>query len=193
MFDYIGIIAFAISGALTGIRKNMDWFGVVVLGLTCALGGGLTRDLFLHKEIPSCFESWTYIVVAILASIATLFPKFNKRFEGVNKTLIFMDTVGLSVFTMVGAKSVIGYENLFYTVFIGTITATGGGILCDLFADQKPRIFVGEFYACSCIVGIIVMYYLYPYNNNLSIFLGAFTVFFIRYLAVKYNWKLPNA
>lgn len=193
IFDYIGIIAFAISGALTGIRKNMDWFGVVVLGLTCALGGGLTRDLFLQRQIPLCFENWMYIVVAIIASIFTLIPSFNKHFQGVNKWLILMDTIGISVFSMVGAKEVIVYDNVFYTIFIGTVTATGGGILCDLFANQKPRIFVGEFYACSCIIGIIVMYVVYQFNTEVSMLVGSFSIIVIRYLAVKYNWKLPNA
>ena len=188
IFNYCGIVAFAISGALTGIKNKMDWFGVMVLGITCAFGGGLFRDILLHKEIPWMFENWTYLVVALITSLLCLIPKFNKRFDKLNKALLIMDTIGISVFSVVGAKAVIDYGNTLYTIFVGTITAVGGGIICDLFADQKPRIFVSDFYASSCILGIFAMIIFWQVNQQYAVIVGAAVVIATRALAIQKNW-----
>ena len=193
LFNYCGIIAFAISGALTGIKNKMDWFGVTVMGITCAFGGGLFRDILLKKDIPWMFENWTYLVVGIIVSILCLVPKFNKKFDGLNKVLMLMDTIGLSLFSVVGARAVIEMNNVFYTIFVGTITAVGGGVICDLFADQMPRIFIGDFYASSCIIGIIVMIFLWDINEQYSMVIAAIIILLIRIIAIKRKWELPQA
>ena len=38
ILELIGTVAFAVSGAMTALKKNMDIFGVAILGLTTAVG-----------------------------------------------------------------------------------------------------------------------------------------------------------
>ncbi|MBR7059372.1 MAG: TRIC cation channel family protein, partial [Neisseriaceae bacterium] len=110
--EIIGTIAFASSGALLAIRKNMDLLGVIVLGMTTALGGGLLRDLVLDIHPPRMFENPSYTVVAILTSLIlfiyiyfhryVLYRNFINIYE---KIMNFLDALGLGIFTVVGINT----------------------------------------------------------------------------------------
>ena len=187
IFKCLGVIAFSVSGALTAIKRKLDWFGIIVLGLTCAFGGGLIRDCFLNKEIPSVFEEWTYLLISLFVTVMIQIPSFKKRIDSLNYVLVVMDTIGLGLFSVIGARTVIAYGNIFYTVFIGTLTAVGGGVIADIFANQKPRIFVSDIYASSCVIGIIVMSLLWKISNDMATLIGAIIIIVIRFIAVKYG------
>ena len=68
IIELIGTIAFAVSGAMVGIKKHMDLFGVNVLGITTAMGGGLIRDLILSIAPPAMFRNKIYALTAIATS-----------------------------------------------------------------------------------------------------------------------------
>lgn len=109
IFSMIGIIAFSVSGAMTAIEKKMDVLGVVILGLTTALGGGVVRDIILGNTPPITFTSPIYSFAAIIISVFIFLPPVRKKIQ-VKKSifdiiLLIMDSVGLGVFTVVGIQT----------------------------------------------------------------------------------------
>ena len=104
-----------------------------------------------------------------------------------------MDAIGLGIFTVVGVETTLAYNNFFLSVFIGTLTAVGGGALRDIFAHIDLAIFTRHFYACAAIIGSITSFFLFKINDNLSIIVTFFVIFTLRMLAIKYKWNLPKA
>ena len=66
--ELIGTIAFAASGAMTGINGKMDIFGVCVLGVITAVGGGIARDVILGN-VPGALTNPVYVAAALFASL----------------------------------------------------------------------------------------------------------------------------
>ena len=141
MIEAIGTVAFASSGAMVAIRKRLDLFGVLVLGVTTAVGGGIIRDVILQITPPGSFQTPVYIgmaavTVGIIFLIAYLHPYFlDMRFlEGYEKLMNVLDAIGLGAFTVLGAQKALtaGYEQYkFMAIFLGVITGVGGGLLRD--------------------------------------------------------------
>lgn len=201
ILEMIGTIAFAISGAMVGIQKHMDIFGVSILGLTTAVGGGILRDLILNITPPAAFRDPAFAVTAILVSILLFVPSVHRIFEHtgrVRETLILaMDSVGLGLFTVVGvqvAESAAGERNLFLATFVGVLTGVGGGLLRDVFAGNMPYIFIKHFYACASIIGAWICALLWPVAGEAwAMLTGAAVVIILRFLAAHYRWSLPRA
>ena len=108
LIEIIGTIAFAVSGAMTALRKNMDIFGVSVLGVTTAVGGGMVRDLILGSVPPAMFRSPVYAGVAVITSIFVFcmaaIGKLKEENRHFDLMLFWMDTLGLGVFSVLGAQ-----------------------------------------------------------------------------------------
>ena len=200
VLEIIGVIAFAISGAIVGIEKKMDILGISILGLTVACGGGVIRDLVLGLTPPMTFRNPVYATIAILTSIAVFiyvakYPKkANSRIQA--KVMLIMDAIGLGIFTVVGVNTAYMQEqeySWFLLIFVGVITGVGGGILRDIMAGNRPYVFVKHFYASASIIGAIVYVIIYPMVGTVaSMFIGTGVVIALRYLAAKYRWSLPK-
>ncbi len=193
LFEYIGTIAFSISGAMVAIENKMDIFGVVMLALTTAVGGGMLRDIILGNNPPLIFNSPFTIMLAIGVGIICFLPSVRKYIKKADLTIQIMDSIGLAIFTVVGTETSIVYNNLLLSIFVGTLTGVGGGALRDIFAHNDLYIFTKHFYACACIIGAIVCFYLFKINDNLSILVSFIVIFVLRMLAMKYKWNLPKA
>ena len=200
-WEMIGTIAFAASGALVGSEQKMDIFGVSVLGVITAVGGGMIRDVTLGIIPPGVFQKPVYAAVAVLTSVLVFFLLYFKRemLKGnvtYDKVMLVMDSVGLGIFTVVGVNTGIrqGFaDNTFLLVFVGTITGVGGGLLRDMMAEVPPYIFVKHIYACASIVGAIVCVYTYRWFGVVfSLIFGSAAVILMRYLAAHYRWNLPK-
>ncbi len=199
--EIIGTIAFAVSGAIVGIQKKMDIFGVCILGLTTATGGGVLRDLILNITPPSAFVTPVFAVSAIIASIMVfirliLSPIGHHTRIIYEKLLLIMDSIGLGLFTVIGiqvARSLDAAPNLFLETFVGVLTGVGGGVMRDVFAGDKPQIFVKHFYACASIIGAWTCVLLWTYTGeNNAMITGAALIVVLRLLAVRYHWSLPK-
>ena len=202
--ELVGTAAFASSGALVGIRKNMDLMGVLSLGLTTALGGGLIRDLILGIHPPKMFENAVYAFLALATSL-TLFlvvyrntyvlsGKWLNRYErGMN----FFDALGLGIFTVIGIKTAVSVNmagNTFLLVFVGMATGVGGGLIRDVLAQEMPFILVKQIYASASLAGALLYIACRGHlPDALSTPLCTATVVLIRILAVQYNWNLPRS
>lgn len=136
VLELIGTVAFAVSGAIVGIKKQMDLFGVIVLGICTAVGGGIVRDLILGITPPVTFQNPVYTLTAAAVSVLMFLPHMRARIgrhEPVfDRLLLVMDAVGLGVFTVVGVQCAYQQSEdytLFLLIFVGLITGVGGGVL----------------------------------------------------------------
>ena len=201
--EMAGTVAFAASGAMVGVERNMDIFGVSVLGVVTAVGGGMIRDSVLGIIPPNVFTNPVYALVATITSCVVFLVFYWKRqlLEGhmrltYDRVMLVMDSIGLGIFTVVGVNTGIrsGYmDNVFLLVFLGTITGVGGGLMRDMMAGVPPYIFVKHIYACASIVGAVVCVYMNRFVGNVeAMMVACFVIILIRYLAAHYRWNLPR-
>lgn len=200
MFDMIGTIAFAVSGALVGVARKMDIFGMAVLALATAIGGGIVRDVLLGYFPPNSLRNVVYVTV-VLAVTVIVFLIYNSRYRKhamgprSRASYLLADALGLASFTVTGASA--GFklypELPIFIVLLGTITAVGGGIIRDMLAQRIPSVLKEDVYALPSIIGGIVYYVMVTSSWDSMAVYGAFTVvLIIRLLAIKYNWSLPK-
>jgi uncharacterized membrane protein YeiH len=148
---YFGDIVFAVSGALTAARYRMDVLGFVLIGTITGIGGGTTRDLLLGRTVW-----WTQdpleLILCVAASLVTFFyitSDITRR-----KGMIWSDTLGLSVFGVVGCHVALEFGAPFViAVFMGMVTATGGGVIRDVLTNTQPMILSGQVYATAALLG----------------------------------------
>ncbi len=197
--ELIGTIAFSISGSVIAIRHNMDIFGVVVLGSTTAVGGGFLRDIVLQREDISIFYNPVFVIVATITSlIVFLVFYFIRKFKRIPKRVWdtffnIVDAIGLGVFVVTGVNVTSLYtDNTFMIMFCSVLTAVGGGIIRDIFANIIPGVFRKYIYASSAILGSILYYVLFMYNANVAVISTVMFVVILRYLSFKYEWSLPK-
>lgn len=200
ILELMGTIAFSISGAMTGITKKMDIFGVSILGLTTAVGGGIIRDLMIGQVPPKTFQTPIYAQLAILTAIVIFILAYyqillysTKAFEFI---VFVMDSLGLGIFTVVGistAHSMSHDFGNFLLLFVGVLTGVGGGVLRDMLAGNTPYIFIKHVYACASLAGAMVcVYTMDVLGLQKAMVCGMTVVVLIRFLSAHYKWNLPR-
>ena len=199
LFEMIGTVAFSISGAMTGIKKGMDAFGVVTLGLVTAVGGGIIRDLVLGITPPMTFRNPVYAIAAVCTALILCFPgvmrQLNRNHRLYDAVMLVMDSLGLGIFTVVGiqtAGTVISSGSIFLLLFVGVITGVGGGVLRDVLAGDRPYIFVKHIYACASLTGAVLCIFLWPISGSAAMIAGAGAVVVLRLCAARFRWSLPR-
>lgn len=201
ILEIVGTIAFSISGAMIAMKKNMDIFGVMILGLTTAVGGGVIRDLILGITPPSTFRDPVYAVTALVTAAIVFLPQIRRLFRkfqyAYDHLLLIMDTVGLGIFTVIGVRAAMLQPetyHFFLLIFVGTITGVGGGVLRDMMAGNTPYIFVKHIYACASLLGAVLCAFLWPVTNEaFAMTVGATAIILIRFLSAHFRWSLPKA
>lgn len=200
--EIIGTIAFAWSGAMVGIRKNLDVFGVIVLGMVTAVGGGAVRDVLLGLMPPGMFRNPSYAVVAFVTSLLLFLLVYwkqkileSKYMAAYEKMMNLCDALGLGIFVVVGVHAgyAQGQSSLFFLVFLGVITGIGGGMLRDVMAGEMPFVLYKRVYAVAALAGAVACAALIPYGVYLAALVGAGITVVIRLLAIRYRWNLPKA
>ncbi len=202
--EVIGTIAFASSGAMVAIKKQLDLLGVIVLGVTTAVGGGMLRDIIIGNVPPALFKDPIYVLLAfITVMLLFIIVRLNQKIldgrslETYEKVMNIFDAIGLGAFTVVGIDTAVlsGYGDYhFLIIFLGVITGVGGGILRDIMAGQTPYVLRKHIYACASIVGAILYAWLLNYiDGNVAMLIGACSVVLIRLMATHFCWDLPTA
>ena len=162
--EIIGTIAFAISGAMIAIERKLDLFGVLFLGATTAIGGGIVRDLLLGQIPPKAFLNYVYMLTAVATAAAVfLLSYINSRREQPirflsDELLNFFDAAGLGIFSVIGVQHTInaGFgDNVFFCVFLGMLTGVGGGMLRDMMSQTTPAVLRKHIYALASIAGAL--------------------------------------
>ncbi len=197
--ELIGTVAFAVSGAAIAIRRQMDLFGVCVLGIVTAVGGGVLRDLMIGSTPPLCFRDPLYLVVACLTSVLFFLPFVHRplqRRQAVFDWVLFgMDTLGLAAFTVSGIQTAERVSASFggiLLVFVGLLTGTGGGILRDLLAGEMPFILRKHVYATASLAGAVLYLLLRQLDIYAATVAAMALTILIRLLSARFRWNLPH-
>lgn len=203
--EMVGMVAFALYGALVGLKYRLDLFGILLMGITASLGGGVIRDLLIGITPPAMFRDYRYLLVAVVTSLVVFLAAYLSKgryhdYETKVEALAnIFDALGLGAFNVVGVQAGInaGFsENGFLLVFLGLMTGIGGGILRDLFVLRMPVVFHKHVYALPAIGGSY-LYYLLLCRLSVPQLPASMVVialvFLVRMLATRYRWNLPHA
>lgn len=208
IIEIIGVIAFSISGAMVAIRRKTDLFGVILLAIITAHGGGLTRDVIFSFSPPAIFSMKSYILICIIvAVIVFLFArKFSHtylenelRIEHIND---IFDALGLGVFAVIGVTVALeqGHSgDALICITCGLLTGICGGMLRDVLTNNTPFVLVKRIYAIAALAGASVYYILHIYggaihiSEELAIVIGVLVTFILRILAMTFKWNMPIA
>lgn len=189
--DYIGTLAFAISGIRLASAKNFDLFGAFVVGLATAIGGGTLRDMMLGVPI---FWMHNPIYFFITALALLLVWRFQQHVVRRNNTWFLFDTFGLGMFAVIGIdKALSAGQPMWVAIIMGTLTGAGGGVIRDVFLNEIPLIFRAEIYALACVGGGVAFWlcslcHFHPVVCGIAC---AMVVIVTRLLAVKFHLHLP--
>lgn len=191
VIEIIGTFAFAISGIRLATVKHFDLFGLYIIGLATAVGGGTIRDVLLGVR-PFWFNDYMPLWVVSVSLLLYFF--FHKVIDRIGGTIFMFDTIGLGIFTLLGlTKSLeLGCSSLI-AIIIGAITGAGGGVIRDICINEEPLIFRKEIYALACIIGGLVCVGLANLGFSPLIYQSSCVacVILVRLLAVKFHWQLP--
>jgi len=189
--DLAGTLVFAISGITAGIKKEFDIIGTLVLGIVTAVGGGTLRDLLIGSLPVGWLTTDVYIYVIFAAIPISYF--FSKSLLRLRRSLFLMDTIGIALFTVLGAQKTLDAGlSPAVAVMLGSVSAVFGGVIRDVLANVEPLIFRREIYATACVAGGIVYVSLLHFALDPAIaMLSAMAVIVIvRYISMRYNWGL---
>jgi uncharacterized membrane protein YeiH len=187
----IGTIAFAISGALVAMEEEYDIFGVYILGVVTAFGGGAIRNLLIGVPVSALWDQELMFQLA-LVSITIVFLYPQKLLGHWNRWGNFFDAIGLSAFAVQGALFAVELELPIYAVVLAAVlTGSGGGIVRDIFAGRKPLVFKAEIYAVwAAFAGLIISFDVVRADFGLyALFL---TITILRILSYTFKWRLPT-
>ncbi len=201
--ELMGTVAFALAGSMMAVRKDLDLLGIVVLGVTNAVGGGALRDIVLGNVPPIMFQNSTYVQAAFLTALALfLFLYFvGNRLQkyGALYTLVvfFADSIGLGVFATAGVRTALaaGFgDQTFLVLFVGVINGVGGGILRDIMANEIPMVLKRRIYAVAALAGAWIYYIMVScgISNLLATYVSVASVIAIRMMAAHFGWHLPR-
>ncbi len=189
----LGTVAFAVSGVLVAMEKRLDLFGVGIIALVTAIGGGTLRDLLIGDVPVTWMREPVYVYVILLTAVVAVI--FQERLSVLRRSLFLFDTLGIAFYTLVGIEKGIGAGlSPVICIALGTMTASFGGVLRDLLCNEIPVIFRREIYATACIAGGLLYFLLQaaglaePWG-----YLSAIAaVILIRLLAVRFHIALPD-
>jgi uncharacterized membrane protein YeiH len=191
-FQFIGVAAFAVSGALVAGERQMDWFGVVVMGVIVAVGGGTLRDMMLGATPVFWIASPWYVAVASVFALATI--PLVRLGIAVRRPMLLADAVGLAVFAVLGARKSLemGVPGS-VAVIMGIVTGIFGGVISDVLANRTPIILRKEVYALAALAGgavfVIAQHFGVPAAISLWGSIGVALA--LRLLALARRWSIP--
>lgn len=193
--EVIGTIAFAASGALAAVRRNLDIVGIVVLASATALGGGIARDVLIGHTPPTAFTDLTYLIAATVTALL-IFVK-RPRHTLTRRALQLFDAVGLGLFCVTG--TVISYDagvGAPTAALLGVTTAIGGGVIRDVLSGQVPAVLRPDepLYAIPAVAGAVttaVLLRLGVTSAWVGLLCAALTISF-RILSLRFEWHGPR-
>jgi uncharacterized membrane protein YeiH len=192
VLDLVGIFVFAITGALVGVRKDLDVFGILVLAGTTGLGGGFLRDVLIGATPPAALADWRYLMVPVVAGVLTFWfhPAVGRR----ERAVTVLDAFGLGLFCVTGTLKALDYGlGPVPAALMGMVTGIGGGMARDLLASRVPVVFRGELYATPALAGafVTVLGSRLDLPTALVAAGGAGVCIVWRLVAMWRNWQAP--
>ncbi|MBE0615652.1 MAG: trimeric intracellular cation channel family protein [Burkholderiales bacterium] len=182
----------AITGVLEAGRKPIDLFGVVLVALTSALGGGTMRDLLLERPV-FWVANQTFLVAALAAGVLTFVLVRLVRLPA--NLFLVPDALGLALFTIIGTQVAMNYgAPWFVASFLGLVTGAFGGVLRDILCNEVPLVFSGELYATASWAGAILFIALLHagVDGTVAGLAAMAAIFLLRIAAIHWHLRLPG-
>ena len=194
IFEIIGTVVFAISGALAaGEKSGKDWFGVTFVGFITAIGGGSLRDMLLGSY-PLVWINDVNFIYAIIAGVVIM-RLFYKSLDRHRRELSLFDTMGIALFTVLGTEKTIelGFHPVIAAI-MGMFSAVMGGVIRDTLTNSTPVIFRKEIYATACLAGAILFLILnqFEVHRTANFIISGLFIISIRIMAVYFKWSIPK-
>ncbi|AQS93437.1 MULTISPECIES: trimeric intracellular cation channel family protein [unclassified Polaribacter] len=194
VLDILGTFAFAVSGALVASDKKFDLFGVIIIAFVTAVGGGMLRDVLINAHPINWIADLNYLYVIFTAVVFTFL--FKSKIAFLSRTMFLFDTIGISVFTLLGLQKGLSFNlHPIIALIMGMISAVFGGVLRDVLTNKVPLIFEKEIYASACLAGGIIYLLLFKFSilpEKFIFIIAALVVITIRAISVKYHLQLPR-
>jgi len=189
----VGVVAFAISGALTAMDRKFDIIGVIIIGFTTAVGGGSLRDIIIPERDVFWIVDPIYTYMAIAGSILAVI--FHKKIQHLRTTLSLFDTIGLGLYTIIGVQIGMQYDLPGIScVILGAITGTFGGVIRDILVNEVPLVFQKEIYISISLLGGSIYYFIYWHESHGAWveLLSISIIIILRLIVVKFEISFPT-
>jgi uncharacterized membrane protein YeiH len=189
----VAIAAEAMTAALAAGRRRMDWFGVCVLAVVTALGGGTMRDTLLGHYPLSWVANPNLLLIAAGAALVTI--ALARFMETLRWPFLILDALGLVVFTIIGCNVAMEMgQHPIIVIVAGMITGIAGGIVRDVLCNDIPLVFSGELYATVSIVAGALYYFgiVAGFPADAVTIVAIVVGFTLRVLAILFNWSMPK-
>lgn len=196
---WIGIIAtvaFAVTGVLAISDRGVDLFGVLVLGLITAIGGGTLRDLIL--EVPVFWATMPiYVWVALVASVIAFYLESFFTQPQIYRSMLYLDGFGAALFGIQGADKAWGMDFgiPIAPVILGVITAIGGGLIRDMIAGRRNLLMSHELYAIPVSLGCMLYVFILEFAPRFAVEGSIACMLLIvgfRAAAIYWNLRVPS-
>lgn len=192
--DLIGTFVFALSGAIAGVKRRLDLFGVLVLSFAAGNAGGIARDLLIGAIPPGAISDWRYLGVSLLAGVITF--RWSYVIDRIWSPVLVFDGAGLALFAVSGAQKALAHGlNPVMAALLGMLTGIGGGMARDVLLADVPTVLRADLYAIAALAGAAVV----VIGNELHLPSGAVTAagailcLGLRLGAIRRHWHLPVA
>jgi uncharacterized membrane protein YeiH len=192
----LGTVAFAATAVLAVAPKGIDLFGATVFGIITAIGGGTIRDMIL--EVPVFWAAdQSYIWIAIVTSVVTFYANALLTKKYINKLVLYVDAIGISLFAIQAVDKVWGLEFALPLgpIVLGIITAIGGGLLRDVLAGRPTLLMARELYAIPVMLGCtlyVTILEFFPEYKIIGSMGSILLIFVIRVAAIEKKISIPN-
>ena len=194
VLDLVGTFVFAISGAMAGVTRRLDLFGILVLSFVAGNVGGITRDVLIGSVPPAAISDWRYLAVSLLAGVITFYS--YSVVDRLRSPVLVFDAAGLALFVVSGAQNALAFGlNPVMAVLLGMLTGVGGGMMRDLLLAEIPTVLRTDLYAVAGLAGaaVVVIGNLLHLPPTATTIIGALLCFGLRLMAIHRGWHLPIA
>ena len=193
ILNFAGIAVFAASGAVVGVRKGFDLFGIAVMAVLTGVGGGIMRDLLLDVSPPNSIQHWPNITVALAAAaVATVFARAVIR---MNRLVLILDAIGMGFFATSGAAiAVDNGASWFAAALLGMLSAIAGGIIRDVLARDVPMVMgPDDLYAIPAMLGSVTYVVIDYFGSQwIGLVVGSVVATGFRLAGLVFHWRLPT-
>lgn len=194
VLDLGGTFAFALSGAMAGIRRQLDVFGVLVLSFAASTSGGIARDVLIGAVPPAALVDWRYLAISMLAGLICFF--WSPLIEKLRNPVRMLDAMGLALFAVAGTQKALAFGlSPVMAALLGMLTGIGGGVARDLLLAEIPAVLRADLYAVAALAGAVIVVggALLNLPIVLTALCGGLVCFALRMTAIRRGWRLPTA
>ena len=192
--DLAATLVFALSGAVAGVKNQLDLFGVLVLAFVAGNAGGVARDVLIGAVPPQALNDSPYLGVSLLAGFSAFV--WYGSIDRLRSPLLIFDAAGLALFAVSGTQKALDHAlSPVMASLVGMLTGIGGGMMRDLLVMQIPTVLRAEFYAVAALAGATVVAAAPSLHvpAPAAMLVGALFCFWLRVMSIRRGWQLPAA